>query len=40
MSARAFRCLLLSFLLGLVLDACLGWVLYGLEHPQPIKVSK
>lgn len=38
MSGRAFRCLLLSFLLGLVLGACLGWTLYGISHPTPIEV--
>lgn len=35
----SLRSLLLSFLLGLVLGACLGWTLYTLSHPQPIKVQ-
>lgn len=28
----SLRPILLSFLLGLILGACLGWVLYGLGH--------
>jgi hypothetical protein len=29
----SLRSLLISFLLGLILGAWLGWVLYGLSHP-------